>query len=175
METEHPYLMAKDKFVALNADAAPSSPDTQIKLWLALATDTLSNWDGRNQTFWVQLTPGQLAIVCTSKLYRNVKSNDLLSFIGYQIRIAARIAGALQTLGAAEHSDLWNKIAELFPKKRLPKDETELAGVMRMSSRTIASLEELGQKFLTGDGMQRPLAQYVYDYIQKHPHDFCQT
>jgi hypothetical protein len=168
------YLISKDDFAKrFGPEQQTTAQKTQA--WLSLAREILLNWDGRSAAAFIDpLTPGQFAIVILMKLHFGVANDyDLFSFIGYTIAIVKRVPKALEIVGADEYVAFWKAVAEKFPGGKLPESDSDVIGLMRMKKEMLKQIEDDGRVLATGNGMKRPMQEYVYDYVKNHPADFC--
>ncbi|HEX3357454.1 MAG TPA: DUF4375 domain-containing protein [Tepidisphaeraceae bacterium] len=169
------FLIPKAKFTALIEDAEKSGASPEAahkKVWFDLTNDLRSNWDGIDKSFWDSLTPGQYVVVCTSMMYRGIEQQDFVTLITAMSGVMARALKGLETLGADEYLQLFRQAEEACPGKKFPKHAEDM---MRLPAKTYSYFEEIGKKIVKSEGMKRPLHEYVYEYVTKHPEEFCHS
>ncbi len=177
MKTTNEYLIPKSAFQALLESAGQggaSAEEAHTKLWFALADGILKH--GGEVSFSIfdklgSLTPGQNALLCCADFWRGIKHGDFITAITISEERPPRTLRALEILGADEYSDLLRKVEKVFPGKQFPKFAEDIMWAVRKQPDDY--FDKMGEKFLTGKGMKRPLHHYVYAYVTAHPEDFC--
>lgn len=177
MKAMNDYLIPKTAYQALlesAGDGCASAEQAHMKLWLALADGILRH--GGEVSFSIfsnlgSLTPGQNAVLCCADFWRGIKYEDFITTITISEEKPARTLKALEILGADEYSELLRKVEKVFPGKKFPKFAEDIMWAVRKQPDDY--FDKMGEKFLTGKGMKRPLHEYVYAYITAHPEDFC--
>jgi hypothetical protein len=174
MRAKKRVLIPKADFTALVEDAKKSNATTEeshTKVWFTLADQILCNWNGVSYSFLDALTPGQYALVCSAQFYRGTKGQDFLSVISMSEELASRTLRAFEILQAQEYLHLLRQVEAVFPGKQFPKYAEDILWAVRKQPSHY--FDEVGDKFVTGKGMQRPLYEYVFTYVTAHPEDFC--
>ncbi len=164
------HLLPKTEFSALlEAANTEPSPESHAKLWFAIADRILGDWDGMSLGSYVkELSPGQAALVCAAKFYRNAR-HDFLSSITSS-RIPPLALAALETLRATEYFELLRAVEAVFPGKTFPEYAEDMMAAYRKLP--AGYFDRIAEKFVSGKGMNRPIADYVFDYVVAHPQEF---
>jgi hypothetical protein len=167
------HLIPKTEFAALLESASTnhaSEADVHTKVWFTLADRILRDWNGVSYSFLNALTPGQSALVCSAEFYRGVKGQDLITVVG-SAELPSRTVRAFEVLEAQEYLQLLRQVEEVFPGKKFPKYAEDIMSAVRKQPPDY--FDEVGDRFVTGKGIKRPLHEYVFAYVTAHPEDFC--
>lgn len=172
--TMNKYLIPKAELAALLETASQgnaSKEDVHTKVWFTLANRILADWDGVSYSSRNGLTPGQDAVVCSAEFYRGIKHGDLITSVSMSEELSFRTLKALEILEAQEYWRLLRQVEEVFPGKKFPKYAEDIMSAVRKQPADY--FDKVGEKFVTGKGMKRPLHDYVFAYVTTHPQEFC--
>ncbi len=168
---EKRYLMTKVEFeqsVAEPRSFAGAGQDKKRKGVLDLARRIRDQWDGMDKTFLDSLTPGQHAVVAYSLMH---DAEEFSSFGAYSPEVVPHAVKAIDRVRADEYGEVLRQAIEAFPGKKLP--EFAEGWWKAMGNKKIgAVLEGVDKKINTGEGMARPLWDYVYEYAMAHRDEF---
>jgi hypothetical protein len=168
------HLMTQQEFEQLLEEARAkdkSQGGWQQAVWFGLARRILRSWNGVSYDFVHQLTPGQRAVVCCAKFHANA-ADDLITLLS-ESKLPGLTLHCLDTLRADEYADLLRTIRDLFPGKEFPEYAEDLLKVYRKLPDDY--FDKAAEKFVSAKGMRRPLSNYIWDYIEAHPEDFCRS
>jgi hypothetical protein len=167
------YLIPKKEFEALleSANHAPKQ-EAYKSVWFTIKERVVRNRKSfLDYSFLDDLTAGQYALVCSAWLHQGIEASDFITYISLGRHEANRAFKAFEILRADEYLRLLREVEGIFPSKKFTDSGDEIFSAV--CKQPDDYFKKMGKKILTGNGMKRPLHDYVFEYIITHPEEFC--